>query len=126
MAHVIFQYADLYFNVKNNFYQIFTIFWVQIGPKIKSAQNLLKFGTFDISNMPTLISMSKMIFMKYLPIFKPKLVQKLNSAQNSLKSGTFNISSMPSPILMSKISFMKYLPPVKPKLVPKLKMLRIY
>ena len=24
----------------------------QIGPKIKSAQNLLKLGTFDTSNMP--------------------------------------------------------------------------
>ena len=44
--------------------------------KIKSAQNLLKFGTLDIANMPISILMSKIIFMKHLPIVKPKLVPK--------------------------------------------------
>ena len=29
-----------------------------IGPKTKNAQNLLKFGTFDISNIPISILMS--------------------------------------------------------------------
>ena len=48
----------------------------KIGPKIKSAQNLLKFGSFDISNMPISILMSKMIFIKYLPVVSPKLVLK--------------------------------------------------
>ena len=44
--------------------------------KIKSAQNLLKFGTLDIANMPISILMSKIIFMKHLRIVKPKLVPK--------------------------------------------------
>ena len=34
----------------------------EIGPKIKSAQNLLKFGTFDVSNIPISILRSKIIF----------------------------------------------------------------
>ena len=42
---------------------------------MKSAQNLLKFGTFDISNMPVSILMSKMIFMKYLPAVRFKLLR---------------------------------------------------
>ena len=37
----------------------------KIGPKTKNAQNLLKFGTFDIPNMPISILMSKIIYMKY-------------------------------------------------------------
>ena len=44
--------GNLNFNVKNNFYQIFTTCWAQIGPKTKNAQNLLKLRTFDISNTP--------------------------------------------------------------------------
>ena len=47
--------GNLNFNVKNNFYQIFTTCWAQIGPKTKNAQNLLKLRTFDISNIPILI-----------------------------------------------------------------------
>ena len=39
----------------------------QIGPKVKSAQNLLKFGAFKISNMLISILTSKMILIKYLP-----------------------------------------------------------
>ena len=57
-------------NVKNDFQ-------AQIGSKIKNAQNLLKLGTFDISNMPISILMSKMIFIKYLPHVRPKLAPKL-------------------------------------------------
>ena len=64
--------------------------------------------------------MSKIIFMKYLPIVEPKLVPKSKNAQNLLKFDTSYISGMLNSILMSKISFMKYLPPVRPKLVPKL------
>ena len=51
--------------------------YVQIGPKIKSAQNLLKFGTFDTSNMPISVLMSKTIFIKYLQNIRPKLVSRL-------------------------------------------------
>ena len=32
------------YNVKNSFYQIFTNCYAQNSPKIKSPQNLLKFG----------------------------------------------------------------------------------
>ena len=45
--------------------------------KIENAQDLLKFGTFDISNIPILILMWKIIFIKYLPPVWPKLVPKL-------------------------------------------------
>ena len=51
-----------------------TTCFAQIGVKIKPAQNLLKFVTFDISNILISILMSKIIFMKYLPIVKSKLV----------------------------------------------------
>ena len=68
-----FEYSDLDFDFKNYFYQIFTNCQAQIGPKIKNAQNLLKFeknrnlikilitiifdikieiGIFKISNVP--------------------------------------------------------------------------
>ena len=59
------------------FYQIFTNCWVEIGLKIKNAQNLMKFGRIDISNMAISILMSKMIFIKYLPPLRPKFVPKL-------------------------------------------------
>ena len=42
---------------------------------MKNAQNLLKFGLIDISNMPISILMSKMIFIKYLAPVRPKFVQ---------------------------------------------------
>ena len=67
LAHLNSKYVDLDFNVKNNFYEIFPNSYVQIGPKINYAQNLLKFGPFDISNMPISILISKIIFIKYLP-----------------------------------------------------------
>ena len=47
----------------------------QIGPKIESTQNLLKFGTIDISSIPIFILMSKIVFIKYLLPVKPKMVQ---------------------------------------------------
>ena len=43
-----FKYFNLDFDVKNGFYEMF---------KIENAQDLLKFGTFDISNIPILILM---------------------------------------------------------------------
>ena len=39
---------------------------LKLIPKIKNAQNLLKFGTFDISNMLISILVPKMTFIKYL------------------------------------------------------------
>ena len=61
-----FEYPDLEINVKDSIYEKFTTCLAQIGPKIKSTQNLLKFGKFNISNMPISILMSKMVFMKYI------------------------------------------------------------
>ena len=94
-------------------------------PKIKSAQNLLNFGTFDISNMLISILMSKMTFMKYLSSVRPKLTPKIKNAQDLLKFGTFDISNILISILMSKIIFIKYVRLFRPKLVGKSKVLRI-
>ena len=89
LTHLIFRVSQCWnFDVKDYFYQIFSICLAQICPKIKRTQNLLKFGTLDILNIPVLILMSKIIFMKYLPSVRRKLVPKLkrlriywNSAQ---------------------------------------------
>ena len=48
-----------------------------MGPKMKNAQDLLKFSKFDISNIPISILMSKIIFIKYLPPVRSRLVPKL-------------------------------------------------
>ena len=66
------------------------IYEAQISPKIKNAQNVLKFSTFDISNILISILMSKVIFIKYLPPVRPKLVPILK-IENLLKSDTFDI-----------------------------------
>ena len=95
----------------------------QIGPKIKSAQNLLKFGTFDISNMPVSILMSKMIFIKCLPRITPNLVPKLKMLRIYWNLAHLNIQSQ---FWSQKLFFIKYLPIARPKLVPKWKMLKIY
>ena len=76
LAHFVFRISDLDFNGKDKFYEIFTTCSAQISPKIKSTQNLLKYSTLDISNMPNWILMSNMIFMKYLPPVRSKLVPK--------------------------------------------------
>ena len=49
----------------------------QIGPKNKSAQDLLKFDTFDSSNMSISILMSKIIFIKPLQPVRPKLIPEM-------------------------------------------------
>ena len=90
LAHVIFQISRSRFWCQKLFL-LNTTCLAQIGPKIKSAQNLLKFGTFNISNMPISILMSKMIFIKYLPPVGPSW-SKRKSVQNLLKVDTFNIS----------------------------------
>ena len=45
--------------------------------KVKNPQNLLKFGTPNISSMRIYILIPKIIFMKYLLSVRPKLVAKL-------------------------------------------------
>ena len=107
-----------------SFYEIFTTCYIQNGPKIKNAQNILKFGTCDISNILISILMSKIFFMKYLPTVRLKLVPKLKVVR--IYWNLSHITNMSIWILMSKVIFIKYLPPARPKLVPKLKMLRIY
>ena len=72
-----FKYTNFDFNIKNNFYEIFTTCQAQISSKIKSVQSLLKFGTFNISKILILILMTKIVFIKYLPAVRPKLVLKL-------------------------------------------------
>ena len=59
------------------FYEIFTTCYVLIGPKITNAQSLLKFGIFDMSNIPILIFMSEIFFVKYEASIRPKLVPKV-------------------------------------------------
>ena len=105
-----------------NIYHLLDPNWSQI----KSAQNLLEFGTTDVSNISISILMSKIVFIKYLPPVRPKLVPKLKMLRMYLYLGTFDILNSPISGLMQKIIFMKYLPPVWPKLVTKLKVLRIY
>ena len=48
LTHVIFRISQSRFWYQKS---------AQIGPKIKSAQNLMKFGTFNISNIPISILM---------------------------------------------------------------------
>ena len=71
-----FEYLNFDSDVKNYILEILTTCTAQIGPKIKSAQNLLKFGTCNTSDMTISILMSKMILIKYLPPFRPKFVPK--------------------------------------------------
>ena len=40
---------------------------LKLVPKVY-VQNLLKFSTFDNANIPILVLMSKIVFMKYLPL----------------------------------------------------------
>ena len=53
----------------------------KLVPKLKNAQNLLKFGTFDISNTQISILLSKIILIKYLPHVRSKLVPKLKCSE---------------------------------------------
>ena len=94
------------YNVKNNLYEIFTTYQALIGPKIKNAQNLLKFGLIDFN--------FKINSYEIFTTCQAQISPKIKNAQNLLKFGTFDISNMPVSILMSKITFMKYLPPAKP------------
>ena len=88
---------------------MYEIFTQNIGPKC--SQNLLKFGTPNISSMTISISMSKIIFMKYYHLLGPNCSQNVN-AQDLLKFGTFDIPNIPISILMSNIILIKYFPSV--------------
>ena len=98
----------------------------QIGPKIKSAQNLSISDIFDYSHISVSVLMTKIIVIKYLITCLAQIGPKIKSGQNLLKLSTFKISNMSIWILTSKIIFMKYLLPARPNLVPKFKMLRVY
>ena len=77
LAHLIFQVCRSLFECLKQFlWNIYHLLYPN-SPKIKNAQNLLKFGRIDISNMPISILMSKISFMKYLPPVRPKLAPKL-------------------------------------------------
>ena len=54
-----------------------------LRPKIKTAQNLLKFGTFDISNIPISVLMSEIIFYEIFTSCQAKLTPKLKLLRNS-------------------------------------------
>ena len=86
--------------------KVLTINTHRISTKIKSAQNLLKFGTFNISNMLISILMPKKVLMKYLPTVRPSL--KIKNIQNLSKFCRFDISNISIFILMTKIIFIKY------------------
>ena len=87
-----------------------TTCYAQIGPKIKSAQNLLKFGTFNISNTAILMLVSKMVFMKYLP-------GQINVKVKIDLKFKFDISSILILTMRSDKSFIKHLLHVMVKLV---------
>ena len=90
----------------------------QTGPKIKIAQNLLKFGTSNISSMSISLSMSKIIFMKNLPPVRTKLVPKLKMLKIywNLTHLIFRISNLDFDV---KNDFsLNILPILRPKLVP--------
>ena len=65
---------------------------------------LLKFGTFDTSNLVTSYLML-MIFINYLPPVRLKLVPVLKSGQSLLKLGMFDILTIPISNLMLKKRF---------------------
>ena len=48
----------------------------KMAPKLKNAQKLLKFDACDVSNIPILILISEIIFIKYLQPARSKLVAK--------------------------------------------------
>ena len=112
-----FEYPDLDIDIKNYFYQMFTTCSAQIGRKTKSAQDLLKFGTCDISNIAISILMSKIIFYQIFTSCYSQIGSKLKNAQNLLRFGRTDIWNMPISVLMSIMIFIKYLPPVRLKLV---------
>ena len=62
LAYVIFQICQFWFKCQKkkpwNIYHL-------LGPKIDNAPNILKFGTFAVSNIPIYILKSKIIFIKF-------------------------------------------------------------
>ena len=98
----------------------------RIGSKIKSAQDLLKFAKFGISNMPISILMSKMIFVQYLPPIRLRLVQKLKKLLIYWNLAHFIFWISWSRFWYQKLLFVIYLQIARHKLVPKWKMLWTY
>ena len=62
---------------KNDFYETFTTCKAQTGLKIKNAQNLLKFGTLEILNMPITILMWNWFLLNINHLLDQKSAPKL-------------------------------------------------
>ena len=74
-------------------------FWCQnFGPKMKNAQNLLRFDQIDISNMPITILMSKWFLLNIHYLLGPNW-SKIKSVQNLWNFDTFSNSITPISIL---------------------------
>ena len=58
---------------------MFTISSPKTGPKTEIAENLLKFGTFDIFNMPIWILMSKYFLSNIYQLLGPNWSENKNS-----------------------------------------------
>ena len=82
----------------------------QIDPKVESAQNLLKFGTLDISNISIWILVSKMVFIKYLP-------GQINTKIKIALKFMFDISSISILTMRSNKKLIEHLLHVMSKLV---------
>ena len=75
----------IYWNLLHSTFQICqSQLWCQIGPKIRNAQDFLKFDTFDISNMPISILMSNIIFYQIFTNSWAQIDPKIWNAQNLL------------------------------------------
>ena len=117
------KYVNLDFDVKNDFYFIFTTCENQIGPKIKNAADLLKFGTFDIPNIPISI---KNFFFNIYHLFRPKLVSKLKVLRNYWNLAHSVFQTCWPRFWRKNLFLLNTYHLFGPKWVPKLKVLRIY
>ena len=78
LAYLIFQICRFWFKCQKLFMKYLPPVRFKLVPKLKMLRlYLLKIGTFDISNVPISILMSKIIFVKYLQPLRLKLFPKL-------------------------------------------------
>ena len=77
LAYSIFQICQTRFWCQKWFFWITHLLLVPNWSQNQKRPGLLKFGTFDISNILISFLMSKIIFVKYLLLVRPKLVAKL-------------------------------------------------
>ena len=74
------------------FYELIAACQAQIGPKVKNALNLLKFGASNILSVPISILMPKILFYEIFTICQAQIGPKTKNVQNLLKFGTSNFS----------------------------------